>query len=225
MVRVRSSGRLGFVCDFDEDVCGGLQDPSCVRTVELFAADAAREEWDRIECFLEDLDEVIEAEGSERHLVCSDFEHMRIENHWTEDTPMEQHYTIWVAMEGGGASAWLESGYAGPTERLACLNQSEAAKLRGAINNAHIYGWRHFYNHGGWRIGSNAWRITLIRGGRKATTGGDDAYHHCLEGLCDALRSLGLPIAFWEGHGLKYCPSRTKGRRGAKGGNGGRHRG
>lgn len=211
-MRIRGSGRLGFVCDFDEDICGDLLDPSCVRTVALFDSGVTRREWGRVDCFLEDLDEVVEAEGAERNLVCSDFEYMRIRNYWTEDTPLDRHYAIWVAMGEEGAAVWLERGD-GSVERIAHMSSSKFKELKEAVADSGFSGWRRRYEHEGWYIGSNAWSITLIRGSKKASVDGDDAYHHALKGLCDELRSMGLPVEFWENHGLKYSPLRTKKKR------------
>lgn len=84
MVRIKKSGRLGFICDFDSDVHGDPRDPSCVRVAALFGPGSKRAEWDRIECFLEDIIEVREAEGAERCLVCSDFEYLLIDSFWSE---------------------------------------------------------------------------------------------------------------------------------------------
>lgn len=100
IVRAGESRRLGFVCDLDEGACGDSPDPACVCAVELFKAGCLREEWERHECFLCELDEVAEAQGAGRSLTFADFEYLRIDNYWVEDTPLEEHRTIWVVMEG-----------------------------------------------------------------------------------------------------------------------------
>lgn len=109
--RLRKDARLRFVCDFDEDIVGDLDDPSCVRTIEIFEPAKPYDEWERIDCFVADLDEVVEAEGRDREDICSDFEFMLIENHWTEDTPPERYHTIWIVQEGDTAKAWLRRGF------------------------------------------------------------------------------------------------------------------
>ena len=58
IVSIKESGRLGFICDFDSDVHGDPRDPSCVRVAALFGPGSKRAEWNRIECFLEDIREV-----------------------------------------------------------------------------------------------------------------------------------------------------------------------
>ena len=212
-VRYKPDGRLGFVCDFDEDVIGNPDDPSCVRTVEVFDAGKPYDECERIDCFLVDIDEVVEADGSDRECVCSDFDYIEIGNHWTEDTPPERYYTIWIIREDDVVSAWLRRGFFGNFERLITLSASKTAFLRQAIEQSGIQSWGRSYKNNDWCIGSNAWSITLIRDTRKVTTSGDDAYHHDLKTLCEDLRSIGLPFTFWEEHGLVYRPLRVKERR------------
>ena len=48
MVRIKESGQLGFICDFDSDVHGDPRDPSCVRVAALFGPGSKRAEWDRM---------------------------------------------------------------------------------------------------------------------------------------------------------------------------------
>lgn len=214
MVRIKKSGRLGFICDFDSDVHGDPRDPSCVRVAALFGPGSKRAEWDRIECFLEDIIEVREAEGAERRLVCSDFEYLLIDSFWSEDSPPEEHCAIRVAMEEDGASIWLEHGFAGPVDHIAHLAPSKVRLLKAAIDKAGIWDWKRYYDRGDLRIGSNAWEMTFIRGDTIASTGGDDGYPADLERMCRDLRSVGLPVAFWDGHGLAVWPLREKKRRG-----------
>lgn len=202
MVREKDSGRLGLVCDLDEDVIGGLTDPSCVRTIALFDAESRRDEWERREYFLDQLAEVVETQGSRRCLVCSGFECLIIENFWTEDTPLEERLALRIMMKGEVASIYFEQGFAGPVGLIGCLGLYEVGALHEAFNRARICEWRHFYGCKDWHIGGNEWIFTFIRGIEKVTTGGEDNYHAGLEPLCNALRGIGLPVRFWSGHGL-----------------------
>lgn len=206
IVRIGESRRLGFVCDLDEGACGDSPDPACVCAVELFKAGCLREEWERHECFLCELDEVAEAQGTGRSLACTDFEYLRIDNYWVEDTPLKEHRTIWVVMEGEEASVWLERGYVGPVEPIAHLAPSKVATLKEAFGDVCICNWKRDYDRKGWRLGGNAWRMTFIRGSAKASTGGIDGYHASMEPLCEALRHVGLPVGFRDGHRLVYSP-------------------
>ena len=209
VVRVKQSGQLGFVDDFDEDVCGDLDEPSCVRSVTLFEADKPRDEWTRENFFIDELEEIVEAEPSECEPVCQGFDYIFIENHWTEDTPPEYWYTVWIVFDDGMAHAWFEKGYRGPIEEVAVLGSPEISALRKALQESDICKWKRRYAYKDLRIGSNAWSITFIRDGQKVTRFGDDGYHANLKGLCDKLGYLGLPIAFWEGHGL-ICSLKQK---------------
>lgn len=208
MVREKDSGRLGFVCDLDEDVIGGLTDPSCVRAIKLFDSGSPRDEWECHECFLDQLAEVVEAKGARRSLVCSDFEYLIIENFWTEDTPLEERLALRIMMKSEVASIYFERGFAGPVGLIGRLDPYKVGVLHEAFDRARICEWRHFYDCKDWHIGGNEWLFTFIRGVEKVTTGGEDNYHAGLEPLCNALRGIGLPVRFWNGHGLAIASSR-----------------
>jgi hypothetical protein len=216
MVRVKQSGQLGFVDDFDDEVCGDLDDLSCVRSVALFEASKPRDEWIRADLFVDNLQEVVEAEPADCESTCLGSTTIFIESHWTEDTPLEYWYAVWIAVEDGEAHAWFERGHRGPVEEVVAMSPAETMALREAFQESEICKWKRLYTYKDLRIGSNAWRITFIRDGLKVTRFGDDAYHVNLKGLCEKLRNLGLPIAFWEGHGL-ICSLKRKRKRKRRG--------
>lgn len=207
-IRLKETDQLGFVCDFDEDVCGELDDPSCVREIELFNGGAPREMWERIECFTAELEEVEEAAKETRHKVCANFDYMRIKNHWTENTPLDRHYSIWIVVEDGCATVWLERGMNGPVEHLTDLSATGVAALRTALSDVGLHGWKRNYRPQEWYIGGNAWGIEVICGSKKVSTGGVDAYNMRIRELCETLNGLGLPVEYWKEHGLIYSPDK-----------------
>ena len=139
---------------------------------------------------------------------------MLISNYWTEDTPPEQHYFIWIVREDDSSSAWLRRGFSGDFEMLVELSKERTSQLLGAVEQSSLHRWKRRYENKdlGWYIGSNAWGITLVAGNAKVSTADDDGYPAMLQGLCEELRELGVPVGFKEGHGLEYTPIK-KGKR------------
>ena len=141
MVRIKGEGRLGFVHDFDEYINGDLDDPACVRCVELFDPRVPYGEWARDDHFLAEVEEVTETEGVSRESACLDFEYVIIGNFWTEDTPPERHYSIWIIREDNGASVWLQRGFFGDIEEVGTLSKKELGLLKEAFGEAGIRRW------------------------------------------------------------------------------------
>lgn len=210
MVRIEDERRLGFVYDLDEDISRDLDDPACVRCVELFDPRVPYEEWVRDDHFLAEVEEVVEVEGVARESACLDFEYVVISNFWTEDTPPEQHYSIWIVAEDDGASVWLRRGFFEDIEEVGTLSKKELGLLKEAFDAADVRRWARRHSCGGWHIGSNAWRIELVQGACKVTVEGDGGYDSRLEGLCCSMQTIGVPIRFQRGHGLVCDPPQRK---------------
>lgn len=211
LARDKRSGQLVFVCD-DGGTLGKMHDdPSRILDIEPIDPRAPYKDPQRSECFEVDLVEVAEANGADRQTVCARYDFMIIENYWTEDTPMEQHYRIWALREGNRASIWLQRGYFSRFELLRELSATITVMLAYAIRESRLFEWDQKYENSrdrGWAIGGNAWSITLIAGNLKVSTEGLDASPPNLEGLCRNLRKLGVPVRFRESRGLEYVPIR-----------------
>ena len=95
-------------------------------------------------------------------------------------------------------------------EEVGRLSKKKLDLLKEAFNEVGIRRWTRRHSHEGWYIGSNAWEIELIQGTSKVTVEGDDGYDSRLKSLCQSMSALGVPIKFWEGHGLVYRPPRRR---------------
>lgn len=99
LARDKRNGQLVFVCDDEHSPSKEWDDPSRILDIEPIDPRASHKESHRSECFEADLAEVTEANGADRQAVCAHYDCMIIRNHWTEDTPPERHYRIWVFKE------------------------------------------------------------------------------------------------------------------------------
>ena len=105
---------------------------------------------------------------------------------------------------------WLRRGFFEDIEEVGRLSKKKLDLLKEAFNEVGIRRWTRRHSHEGWYIGSNAWEIELIQGTSKVTVKGDDGYDSRLKSLCQSMSALGVPIKFWEGHGLVYRPPRRR---------------
>lgn len=213
LARDKRNGQLVFVCDDDHSPSKEWDDPSRILDIEPIDPRASHKESHRSECFEADLAEVTEANGADRQAVCAHYDCMIIRNHWTEDTPPERHYRIWVFKEDDRASIWLQQGYFGRLELLRELSATFTIALSHAIRESRLFEWDRTYENKrdqGWTIGGNAWSIALIAGDLKVSTEGLDALPPMLEGLCRNLRKLGVPVRLRKNRGLEYAPTRKK---------------
>lgn len=213
LARDKQSGQLIYVCNDEGAPSKGRDDPSRILGIETIDPKMPCKEPQPSECFEADLAEVTEAHGTERQTVCAHYDCMVIENHWTEDTPMERYYRIWTLRESDRASIWLQRGYFSRFELLRGLSATNTVVLAHAIQESHLFEWGQKYgnkNDQGWTIGGNAWSITLIAGNLKVSTEGLDAFPPMLTGLCRNLRKLGVPVRFRENRGLEYAPIRKQ---------------
>lgn len=213
LARDKQSGQLVFVCDDEGALDRERDDPFRILDIEPIDPRAPRKMPQPSECFEADLIEVTEANGPERQSACAHYDCMIIGNYWTEDTPPERYYRIWVFREGDHASIWLQRGYFGRLELLRELSATFTIVLSHAIRESRLFEWDRTYENKrdrGWTIGGNAWSITLIAGDLKVSTGGLNAFPPMLEGLCRDLRKLGVPVRFRKNRGLEYAPTRKK---------------
>lgn len=213
LARDKRNGQLVFVCDDEHSPGTEWDDPSRILYIEPIDQRASHKVSHRSECFEADLLEVTEANGADRQAVCAHYDCMIIGNYWTEDTPPERHYRIWVFREDDRASVWLQRGYFSRLELLLELSTTITVMLAHAIRESRVFEWDRTYESKrdrGWTIGGNAWSIELIAGDLKVSTEGLDAFPPMLEGLCKNLRKLGVPVRFRENRGLEYAPIRKK---------------
>ena len=214
LARGKRNGQLVFVCD---DEHSPSKEWGSYRSGSLISSQSIHERLTKSRIARSAsrpiLAEVTEANGADRQAVCAHYDCMIIRNHWTEDTPPERHYRIWVFKEDDRASIWLQQGYFGRLELLRELSATFTIALSHAIRESRLFEWDRTYENKrdqGWTIGGNAWSIALIAGDLKVSTEGLDASPPMLEGLCRNLRKLGVPVRLRKNRGLEYAPTRKK---------------
>ena len=141
LARDKQSGQLIYVCNDEGAPSKGRDDPSRILGIETIDPKMPCKEPQLSECFEADLAEVTEAHGTERQTVCAHYDCMVIENHWTEDTPMERYYRIWTLRESDRASIWLQRGYFSRFELLRGLSATNTVVLAHAIQESHLFEW------------------------------------------------------------------------------------